>query len=159
MDVFDEELVEFWRSLIQNNVDFMMVGGIAINLHGYNRTTADIDLWIKDTKANRKNLLLALKQIGLDYINDLENYQFIPGWAAFRTVQGTELDIMTYLKGFSQEKFDECLASASIAKIFELEIPFFHINHLIEAKKATFRPKDQLDIIELEKIKESRETN
>lgn len=98
---------------------------------------------------------MALQQIGLDYIKDLENYQFIPGWAGFKTLTGIDLDIMTYLKGFPQEKFDNCMASASIAKIFELEIPFFHINHLIDSKKAVFRPKDQLDIIELEKIKEN----
>jgi hypothetical protein len=153
MDVFDEELVDFWRSLVKNKVDFLMVGGIATNLHGYSRTTADIDLWIRDSKLNRHNLLLALQNIGLNYLDDLENYQFIPGWASFKTLSGIDLDIMTYLKGFPQEKFESCLASASIAKIFELEIPFFHINHLIEAKKAVFRPKDQLDIIELEKIK------
>jgi hypothetical protein len=60
---------------------------------------------------------------------------------------------MAYLKGFEQEKFEECLKFASIAKIFELEVPFLYINHLLEAKKATFRPKNQIDILELERIK------
>lgn len=32
-------------------------------------------------------------------------------------------------------------------------IPFLHINQLIENKKAVNRPKDQLDVIELEKIR------
>ncbi|MES2797172.1 MAG: hypothetical protein V4683_14470 [Bacteroidota bacterium] len=157
MDVFDEELVEFWRSLIKNKVQFIMVGGIATNLHGFSRTTADVDLWIKDNKTNRFNLLLALKEIGLDYLNDLENYQFIPGWASFRTVSGIELDIMTYLKDFPQEQFELCLSLASSAKIFELEIPFLHINHLIDEKKATNRNKDKIDVEELEKIKLLRE--
>ena len=77
------------------------------------------------------------------------------GWTTFSLNSGLELDVMTYFKGFDKEKFDECYKYASIAKVFELEIPFLHINHLIEAKKATFRPKDQIDLIELEKIKNS----
>lgn len=35
-------------------------------------------------------------------------------------------------------------------------VPFLHINHLIESKKAANRPKDQIDVIYLEKIKEIR---
>jgi hypothetical protein len=157
MDIFDEELIEFWQSLTKNKVEFIMIGGIATNLHGFSRTTADVDLWIKDSKKNKLQLLFALKEIGLDYIEDLENYEFIPGWACFRTISGIELDIMTYIKGFPQERFDECLKLASIATILDLKIPFLHINHLIEAKIATDRGKDKVDVEELQKIKNERE--
>jgi hypothetical protein len=157
MDIFDEELIEFWQSLTKNKVEFIMIGGIATNLHGFSRTTSDVDLWIKDSKKNRLQVLFALKEIGLDYIEDLENYEFIPGWASFRTISGIELDIMTYIKGFPQERFDECLKLASIATILDLKIPFLHINHLIEAKIATDRGKDKVDVEELQKIKNERE--
>lgn len=40
---------------------------------------------------------------------------------------------------------------ASIAEINGVKIPFLHINHLIESKRATNRPKDQVDLIYLEK--------
>lgn len=66
------------------------------------------------------------------------------------------LDVITFLSGFEQEKFDFCIQYASISKIFELEIPFLHLNQLIEAKKSANRPKDLIDIIELEKIKRTR---
>ena len=42
---------------------------------------------------------------------------------------------------------------AKIATIENIKIPFLHINHLIANKKAVNRPKDQIDVIELEKIK------
>ena len=38
-------------------------------------------------------------------------------------------------------------------------IPFLHINHLIEAKKAANRPKDQVDVLALEKIKLIRDSD
>ena len=60
---------------------------------------------------------------------------------------------MTYLTGFEQEKFDDCYIKANEAIIENISVRFFHINQLIESKKATNRLKDQLDIEELEKIK------
>ena len=41
---------------------------------------------------------------------------------------------------------------AAIADIDGVHVPFLHINQLIANKKAVNRPKDQLDIIELERI-------
>jgi len=58
------------------------------------------------------------------------------------------------LKGLS---FNKCLEMASIADIDEVKIPFLHLNHLIENKRVINRPKDQIDLIELEKIKRIRE--
>ena len=43
MDVFDEAVLSFWKALDINNVRYIMVGGFATNLHGYQRTTDDID--------------------------------------------------------------------------------------------------------------------
>lgn len=157
MDIYDEELLNLWRSFKEFKVKYIMIGGIATNLHGYSRTTSDIDIWIKDSLSNRNHLLLALKSIGLDYLEDLQNFEFLPGWTSFRTTSGMELDIMTYLKGFPQIEFENSFNIASIALIFELEIPFLNINQLIEAKKATSRSKDLIDIEELKKIKELRD--
>jgi len=67
------------------------------------------------------------------------------------------MDIMTTVKGLEEEfGFDKCLEYASIATIYELEIPFLHINQLIDSKKAANRLKDHIDIIELENIKKLR---
>lgn len=45
---------------------------------------------------------------------------------------------------------------ASIATIYEIEVPFLQINQLIANKKAVNRGKDQVDVIELELIKKLR---
>lgn len=55
MDIFDEELIEFWQSLNKYHVKYIMVGGVATNLNGYQRMTDDIDVWLEDTIENRKN--------------------------------------------------------------------------------------------------------
>jgi hypothetical protein len=46
MDIFDKEILNFWSALQQSKVDYIMVGGYATNLHGYQRYTGDMDIWI-----------------------------------------------------------------------------------------------------------------
>lgn len=159
MDVFDEDLLEFWSALNEANVHYIMIGGVATNLHGYQRTTDDIDIWIKDSSENRANLRKALKNYSqVDYFM-LETLQIVPGWTNFSLNNGFRLDLMIDVKGLEGFGFDECLQKASIAEINNINIPFLHINHLIESKKAANRPKDQVDLIYLEKIKNIVENN
>lgn len=56
MDILDQELLKFWRSLNDHYVRYIMVGGFATRFHGFNRSTDDIDLWLEDRVQNRKNL-------------------------------------------------------------------------------------------------------
>jgi hypothetical protein len=44
MDIFDEEILKFWAALQNQAVKYIMVGGYANNLHGFQRYTGDIDI-------------------------------------------------------------------------------------------------------------------
>ena len=153
MDVFDEELLRFWKISNYFHLKYIMIGGVATNLHGYQRTTEDIDLWIEDTLSNKEILRSVFREYGMGDFKTLKNLQFIPGWTYFHLDNGLRLDIMTSVKGLEDSDFDTMLQSASIATIYDLDIPFLHLNALILTKRAANRPKDQLDLIELEKIK------
>ncbi|MDA7744557.1 hypothetical protein N8911_00510 [bacterium] len=153
MDILDDEMLRLWRSLDQNKVRYIMVGGFATNLHGFSRTTADLDLWIDDNEENRQNLIEALSAVGLSKLESLIDTQLIPGWTTIKLASGFELDIMTSLKGFDSNDFNDCFKVAAEAEIHDITIRFLHLNHLIKSKEATNRPKDQLDLIELKKIR------
>jgi predicted nucleotidyltransferase len=157
MDVLDDELLRFWRSLNNHKVNYIMVGGFATRFHGFNRNTEDIDLWLEDTPQNRKNLRQSF--IDLDYgdFPSLETMEFVPGWTSFYLGNSIDVDIMTDMKGIENHSFNECLATASTADLDGIIVPFLHINQLIANKKAVNRPKDQIDVLELEKIKRLRE--
>lgn len=157
MDIFDEEILKFWKALFKHKVEYIMVGGYATNLHGFQRYTGDMDIWIKDSRENRLKMRKAFSDAGMEDYEMLEEIQFVPGWNDFRLNNGLQLDIMTSMKGLEGFSFDECITMATIATIENIEIPFLHLNHLIANKKAVNRPKDQIDVIELEKIKKIRE--
>jgi predicted nucleotidyltransferase len=153
MDVEDEELLSFWRGLNINGVRYIMVGGFAVRFNGFNRTTEDIDMWLEDTLTNRQNLRKTFNELGYGDFPSIETMQFIPGWTSFNIAFGIELDIMTEMKGLESQSFDEYLRKTRIADFDGVKVPFLHINDLIANKKAVFRPKDQIDLLELEKIK------
>ncbi|MFM6975945.1 MAG: DUF6036 family nucleotidyltransferase [Sphingobacteriaceae bacterium] len=154
MDVFDEELLRFWRFCNQTQLKYIMIGGVATNLHGFNRSTEDIDIWIEDTGANRLKLQQVFEQYGWADVSSFKTIQFVPGWTYFHLDNGIRLDIMTTVKGLEEYSFDECLNAASIATIYDVDIPFLHLNQLIQAKQASNRPKDQIDVLALSKIKD-----
>jgi len=153
VDISDDEILDLWRLLNKNKTLYLIVGGFASTLHGFNRFTQDIDIWIKDTLPNRKSLRKVICDLNIGDFESIETTQFIPGYTSIKLNSGFELDIMTSLKGFDQIKFDECYDIAPTAIIEEIPVKFLHINQLIEAKKSSGRPKDLIDIEELEKIK------
>ena len=80
MDIFDEEILKFWAALQSKQVRYIMVGGYATNLHGFQRYTGDIDIWIEDSTENRKRLRKAFIECGMGDYYMLETMQFVPGW-------------------------------------------------------------------------------
>ncbi len=156
MDNLDNELIDFWKSLNQYNVAYIMIGGFAVNLHGFARTTGDIDIWLKDEIRNRRNLGKALTQFGYDE-HTFEEIVFVPGWSDLFIGSGVRLDIITTMIGLEDVTFDEALEQATIAEIVDVKVPFLNIDQLIKNKKVTNRPKDIIDVIELEKIRKFRD--
>jgi len=159
VDVFDEEILSFWKALQDFKVQYIMVGGFAINLHGYQRFTGDLDIWIKDNLQNRQQLRKAFISCDMGDYPMIEYMQFVPGWTDFQLNNSLKLDILIDMKGLEGYTFDECLDMATVAEIEGVQVPFLHINQLIENKRIINRPKDQLDIIALEQIRKLRDGN
>jgi hypothetical protein len=66
MNILLEPHRQVLRSLITFNVDFILIGGYAVNFHGYNRTTGDMDVWLKPDNDNRTKFIEYLKNEGFD---------------------------------------------------------------------------------------------
>lgn len=151
------EIVNIWQKLKENNVRYLTIGGLAVNIYGYTRNTGDVDLLIEDTIENRKNLRKAFAEIGIGDFEAIETMQFVPGFTDFTISYDLRLDIMTSIKGLENENFDTLLENATIILLKETPVYFLDYDSLIKAKKATYRLKDQLDIEELEKLKNRNE--
>ena len=147
-----KQIVDVWKYLSENNVNYLTIGGFAVNIYGYGRNTGDIDIFIDDTMVNRENLRNAIKQMGLGDFESINTMQFIPGWTDFTLNINFRLDIMTSVKGLENMPFATLLEKANIIDIDGVPVFFIDYDNLIISKKAANRLKDQLDIEELEKL-------
>jgi predicted nucleotidyltransferase len=147
-----DEIINVWKNLSLNKVNYLTIGGFAVNIYGYGRNTGDIDIFIEDTAINRENLRKAIKQMGLGDFESITTMSFVPGWTDFTLNFKFRLDIMTSVKGLEDKSFNELLERANIIEIEGLPVYFIDYENLIIAKKASNRPKDILDVEELEKL-------
>lgn len=146
------QIIDIWKYLAVNKVKYLTIGGFAVNIYGYGRNTGDIDIFIEDSIENRENLREALKQAGIGDFENLNAMQFIPGWTDITLNFNLRLDIMTSVKGLENTTFEQLLEKAYITEISDIPVYFIDYENLIIAKKASNRPKDLLDIEELEKL-------
>jgi hypothetical protein len=151
--VFNDDFREFIRALNDNNVEYILVGGYAVILHGYRRVTGDMDIWVNRTKENYSKLVKAFSQFGLS-VFDMTEEKFLDVESADVFSFGrppVSIDILTKLKGV---EFEDAFSRAIQFEENELPVRFIHLNNLIEAKKASGRYKDLDDIEKLSPFKD-----
>ena len=147
--IFNKDFLDFLASLNDCNVRYLLVGGYAVILHGYNRSTGDLDVWVQPTLENFFKLTNSFQKFGLP-TEAISKDQFLDsnGYDVFTFgISPVAIDIMTHVKGL---EFDFCYKNAVSYETDSLIIPLIHYNQLIESKKNVGRLKDLSDIENLE---------
>ena len=66
METLTQAHKKFLIDLLDAGVEFMLVGGYAVNFHGYPRYTADMDIWLKPDNDNKQKFTAFLEQMGFE---------------------------------------------------------------------------------------------
>lgn len=130
----------------------MLVGGYAVILNGYRRTTGDMDVWINRTAPNHTKLVSAMHEFGLP-TSEVNKYNFLENDdidVFSYGVPPVSIDIMNKLKGVG---FVEAFVKSKTIEDEGLLIRFIHTDQLIIAKKASGRFKDLDDIDKLTSLR------
>ena len=150
MGLFDAHFIEFLQLLAKHQVKYLLVGGHAVNLHGYPRTTGDMDIWVEPTNENANALVAAIDEYGFDASPILE--------ADFSKVvifdvgeAPAHIEVMNHVSGV---KFNEAFAEKRIMQVEGVKVNVIHLNHLLQNKKASGRYRDLDDLEHLLKIRE-----
>jgi len=144
-NIFNPDFRDFLEALNVQDVRYLLVGGYAVILHGYARTTGDMDVWIDNTAENYDPLTRAFQSFGMPLFDmTLENFMASEKFEVFRFGRKpVAIDIMIKMADFT---FSECYDRAEIFEDQGLNIPVVHIQDLIAAKKIAGRAKDLDDI-------------
>jgi hypothetical protein len=160
MDISDDDVLHLLASLNRHNVQYLLVGGMACVVHGHIRTTQDMDLWLKSGHETKANLILALEENEVSGATYSKDVPLIFGWTSVAAGKyGFTLNMGYKLKAFGDTDFDACYTRALTASFDRIPFRVIHLNDLLTEKQATGRPKDLLDIDELTKLKNDRDTS
>ena len=154
----DLDVREILGRLVSAGVDFVVIGGIAVLLHGYPRMTRDLDIVFAYDDANLESLGRVL--VGLDaHLREVdENLPFVPDK---RTLRGVELLTLATSAGWFDvhrlprgvATYDRLRRNAERVDLDGISVLVASPDDLIAMKRAAGRPQDQIDIAALEAIK------
>ena len=127
-------------------VEYAVVGGVAVNAHGYTRATNDLDIFIRPTEENARATFTALLELGVpleglepsDLRNDEENLRF-----------GPEEEHIDILASIGEMTFDQVWRNRIETEVEGISIPFISKPDLIENKRQVGRLRDLADAEEL----------
>ncbi len=145
-NIFNDDFREFIKALNDNVVQYILVGGYAVIIHGYRPTTGDMDIWVKVDRQNYVNLMKAFAQFGLPAINRKDFFENDKMDVFSFGRPPVSIYIMKQVKGCD---FDEAFATSQLYVEDNLSIRFIHLQTLLQAKKASGRYKDLDDIEKL----------
>ncbi len=136
-------------ALSTERADYLLVGAYALALHGLPRATGDLDIWVRATPENADRVLAALRRFGAPMEHFDRDNLSRPGWVFQMGVVPLRIDIITEVSGVT---FDEAWAGRVTVESEGVSVPVADRSTLIRNKKASGRPKDLLDVAELEKL-------
>lgn len=159
-----EGILTVCKKLNEHSVEYLIVGGAAVALHGFFRQSydssghlaerPDLDFWYNSTYDNYFKLLDALEELEQDVTEFRTEQTPNPKKSFFRFERAEfTLDFLPELPGLA--KFRSSYDKRVISKMGEIEIPFIDYNDLILNKEALARPKDIEDIRQLKAIRKT----
>jgi hypothetical protein len=139
-------------AFLEGKVDFAVVGGVAVILHGYVRTTSDLDLFIRPTEENALAAFHALLAVGV-LVDDLEPADLLN--AKESLTFGSDEDHIDILASIGDLPFDQVWRNRVETEIEGLAVPIISRDDLIENKTQIGRLRDLADVEELTAIQRS----
>lgn len=150
-NIFDKDHQEFIELLNKYDVEYLLIGGVAVNLHGYSRGTGDLDIWIGSSAENKEKIIAAIDEFGYDTSEYKRmSVDEITMFSLGARNEPGHIELTNRIAGI---KFEEAYPLAIVNKVEGLTVKYLHFNDLIKNKLASGRPRDMDDVENLKNIK------
>lgn len=141
-----EDFTDFVHALNANGVEYLLVGGYAVGVHGYVRATVDIDFFFRRTPENVTRLLTALQEFGAPPVTLDRAHLEAPDTVTAFGEPPIRIDLLSGLSGVT---FDEAREGALHVALDGDVLPVIGLRALRANKQASGRPKDHHDLEQL----------
>ncbi len=138
-----QDFKEFIQLLNAHKLEYLVVGGYAVAVHGFPRTTGDIDFWVNPVVENAQRMVNVLTDFGFGAL-DISIDDFLKEDNVVQLgYPPNRIDIITGVSGLA---FNECYTARKEVDFEGEKINFISLYHLKINKKKTGRDKDNLDL-------------
>ncbi|MEQ8424871.1 MAG: nucleotidyltransferase, partial [Cyclobacteriaceae bacterium] len=140
MESYRKELDSFCDHLNKCEVEYLIIGGLAVNFHGFQRATGDIDIWYNPTSENYSKLMQAIRGFGFETAEiDKQKYFKTKGIIRLPLERFT-IELLSIIDG--NFTFQQAYQKAETARIGEHSGNVMSYEYLIQNKIMARRPKD-----------------
>ena len=135
-----QDLVGICRELNRKGARYIVIGGMAINMHGFIRATEDIDFLVETTEENERKILDVLSNLPDGAAKELKPGE-ISRYVVVRVCDEFTIDLMAKACGIDYEAAKEMI---TWIKVEDVDIPFASAK-LLWKTKQTYRERDSID--------------
>ena len=135
--------------LARAEIRFIIVGGVAVALNGFVRTTEDVDILLETSLENVTKLLDALKGFGEGHARELCQADFTESEGAVRIIEDFPLDVFTIMRG---KRYADLVASTQTTRIDDIDVRYLNAEALIALKEDSQRDQDRIDVSALRSL-------
>jgi len=152
------------RQLADHHVEYVMIGGLAMIVHGSTHIIKVLDVCYSRTQKNIAALAAAFAPLhpslrgappGLSFSFDVPTIQV--GLNFTLITDSGNVDVLGEVTGIG--KYEQALAQSEEKTVYDLKVPVLAFDALLVSKKAAGRTQDRLHILELEELKQMLEGN
>ena len=141
------DYIDMLKCLNKAGVDYILVGGWAVNMYGYIRATVDLDIWILADADNAKKVYSAVAEFGAP-VAEMKPEDFAEYGMIFQIgVAPCRVDIISKISGVT---YADAVTRAVPKTIDGIPVRIISLEDLIANKKASGRAKDLADVEVLE---------
>ncbi|MDD7973943.1 nucleotidyltransferase [Roseinatronobacter alkalisoli] len=129
------------RNLIDHDIPFVVIGGVAVKFYHPARDTGDVDLFVGAEPSTISRLVAAIPKLSAD---QNARAQLLDRRVAHFKVEGLyKIDVLTFAPGL---EIEEAVSTAEIFEVDSVPIPIVSRRLLIAHKLAVNEPKDMEDV-------------
>lgn len=145
--MLSKDFKEFVELLNSNAVEYLIVGGYALAVHGQPRYTGDLDIWLGTDVQNVERVLKALSQFGFGSCGLTAADFQEPGAMIQLGYPPVRIDLLTAIDGVA---FADAYPRRQMVSVAGLRLPVLSLGDFKTNKRASGRPKDIADLDALE---------
>lgn len=130
-------------------VEYLVVGGFAVNYYGYNRATGDLDLWISPRNSNLIKIEDALNRIGFEFGAEAQQELVNENIVSFEE-DGCIIELIPRMNISREVSFDQAKSRSQSREVEGIEVRVIGLADLKDEKAKSGRYKDLDDLSKLE---------